>query len=300
MVTSPVDYLKEISIIKQLKELCTRLTGLNFEFFSINAMPGEFSCALKEQKAKNCKYHSRNCNQIRADMLDDCVSNKLTNNFSCPAGMSKIIIPLFLKDSVVGILFIGENTCAQFDKMKLDVLAKISYYATNYILENELFSLRSYKGNLMTHPQSMLQKVMRYIWENSERSDLTLKETARDNGVSYFYLSHLFKAHLKISFVEYRKQVKMDKAAKLLKNFDLSVSQIAYSCGFADASYFCKSFKKTHHCSPGVFRKNILSRCCKTKNEMFNMGRSFKNTGGSSDTEALFRRDNPVVTAARY
>ena len=42
---------------------------------------------------------------------------------------------------------------------------------------------------------------------------------------------------------------------KLLENDYLSIKEIAARCGFADANYFIRAFRKRHGCSPGKLRK---------------------------------------------
>lgn len=47
---------------------------------------------------------------------------------------------------------------------------------------------------------------------------------------------------------------RLERACMLLVNTDLSVTEIAYNCGFYDASYFVKVFKKARNMTPKKFR----------------------------------------------
>jgi transcriptional regulator GlxA family with amidase domain len=48
----------------------------------------------------------------------------------------------------------------------------------------------------------------------------------------------------------------VDRATKLLLDTDLSLSEIAGSCGFEDQSWFSKIFKSYTGLSPGKYRDN--------------------------------------------
>ncbi|MDN5276704.1 MAG: two-component system, response regulator YesN [Clostridiales bacterium] len=75
--------------------------------------------------------------------------------------------------------------------------------------------------------------------------------------ISPYYLSHLFKEELNITFLEYLTMVRMEEAKKLLKDTSLSIVAIASQVGYEDASYFSKVFKKYVGISPAQYRKNL-------------------------------------------
>lgn len=49
------------------------------------------------------------------------------------------------------------------------------------------------------------------------------------------------------------KQFRLRKAADLLKNSDLSISEVIFETGFNSRSYFYKSFNEMFHCHPKDF-----------------------------------------------
>ena len=53
-------------------------------------------------------------------------------------------------------------------------------------------------------------------------------------------------------------KVRVEKAKNLLKEKDLSTSQIALEVGYPDQSYFTKVFKKVEKCTPNAFREKAL------------------------------------------
>lgn len=261
MVTLPLEYIKKIGIIRQFKDLFTEFSGLDFDFLNIDDILIPFPCSLKNGKKTRCStYQPPDCNQISQNILNELVSSKKTQVFMCSGGMRKVVIPLSLSGNVIGILFVGENEFLQLDKTKLDAISSLLSRLTNYIIENESVSLKYFKGSLLTRQQQQLIKVIRYIRMNYHRNHLTLKEVSRENAISYHYLSHLFKKELNTTFIQYCHKVKMDMAVRLLKDFRLSISQVSYTCGFEDSSYFCKVFKIYYGCSPGEYRQKIILR----------------------------------------
>ena len=85
-----------------------------------------------------------------------------------------------------------------------------------------------------------------------------ISEYARMCGVSEggFYLH--FKKHYGKSPVEYRNGIRINTAVSLLTNTDLDISEIALRCGFEDAYYFSRIFKKSVGLSPRGYRRKAL------------------------------------------
>ncbi len=55
-------------------------------------------------------------------------------------------------------------------------------------------------------------------------------------------------------FTQFLNHLRMTRAAELLKSSDLSINEIAASCGFIDSLYFRKVFKRHFHITPSEFR----------------------------------------------
>lgn len=46
----------------------------------------------------------------------------------------------------------------------------------------------------------------------------------------------------------------MGHARQLLRNSRLTISEIGEQCGYRNAYYFCRIFRKVHGCTPGEYR----------------------------------------------
>ena len=54
--------------------------------------------------------------------------------------------------------------------------------------------------------------------------------------------------------IQYVKQFRVEKAAELLRSTRLKTGEIGMECGFADGSYFIKTFREIKHCTPKEYR----------------------------------------------
>jgi AraC-like DNA-binding protein/ligand-binding sensor protein len=101
---------------------------------------------------------------------------------------------------------------------------------------------------------SSLRKAERYIWENYTRK-VSLQEVADASGLSAPYFSTVFKEEMGENLSSYLNRLRIDRAADLLMETELSLSEIAGSCGFDDQSWFSKIFKSYTGMSPGKYRE---------------------------------------------
>lgn len=86
---------------------------------------------------------------------------------------------------------------------------------------------------------------------------LSLDTVAKQIHISSYYLSHLFKDELGITFVEYLTRVRIEEAKQLLKRTALPVNAVAGEVGYDDSSYFCKVFKKVTGTTPHKYRRGV-------------------------------------------
>jgi len=102
---------------------------------------------------------------------------------------------------------------------------------------------------------SFLGFIRNYI-ENHYNIKFDYKKIAKEARVTEIYLCSLYKKHTGESIGETIHKVRMKKAKEMLINSEASISEICYSCGFNDLSYFYRAFKKCTGTSPGKFRKH--------------------------------------------
>ena len=69
------------------------------------------------------------------------------------------------------------------------------------------------------------------------------------------YLSRLFKAETGQTLSRYLIELRMKKAAQMLKTSELKISDVAACVGYNDVSYFIQTFKKHYHVTPEQYKK---------------------------------------------
>ncbi|MDR1950468.1 MAG: helix-turn-helix domain-containing protein [Spirochaetaceae bacterium] len=101
---------------------------------------------------------------------------------------------------------------------------------------------------------SALKKAERFIWENYTRK-ISLQEIADASGLSAPYFSSIFKEEMGENLSNYLNRLRVEKATTLLAESNLSLNEIALTCGFEDQSWFSKIFKSHTGISPGKYRE---------------------------------------------
>ena len=86
-------------------------------------------------------------------------------------------------------------------------------------------------------------------------SNLSLDEVAENVHVSPYYLSHLFREKLGVTFIEYVTGVRMEMAKNYLLHTRMPIAAIAEKLGYDDAGYFGKVFRKYTGTTPKNFRR---------------------------------------------
>ncbi len=84
---------------------------------------------------------------------------------------------------------------------------------------------------------------------------LGVADLARLEHLSESRFRELFRAAFGASPGEYIIDLRMAHAVELLNNTDLTIAEIAESCGYADALYFCRLFSRKQGIPPARYRK---------------------------------------------
>lgn len=100
------------------------------------------------------------------------------------------------------------------------------------------------------------------VIQETLQDELSLKETAKRVGLSMYYMCHLFKQETGLTVVDYKKELKIAKAKKLLVNTDKRITEIAQECGFGGDSYFCEVFMEYETVSPTQYRAFCRKEAC--------------------------------------
>lgn len=121
--------------------------------------------------------------------------------------------------------------------------------------------------NVPSQDELRVKSAIRFIEENYN-DPITLEDIADKIHVSRNECCRCFKRVMMISPVEYLIRLRIFKAAKVIYKDPLSVdsySELSFSCGFNNTSYFNKMFKRYLTCTPTEFSKMLKTSPEKAK-----------------------------------
>ncbi len=92
-------------------------------------------------------------------------------------------------------------------------------------------------------------------------TNLSLKEISKGLEINPSYLSREFSKYFEdLSFGEYIRKLRIEKAIELMKSGQYSLTEISYLTGFSDQSHFTRIFKKYTGKNPSGFKKTIQKK----------------------------------------
>ncbi len=100
-----------------------------------------------------------------------------------------------------------------------------------------------------------LTAMIGYIQKNYANKIL-LKDISSAGNCCKTKCTALFQKYLGSSPILYLNQYRLEKSVFLLKNTAMSITEIAYACGFSNTSHFCMVFRQVYNITPNTYRKN--------------------------------------------
>lgn len=101
-----------------------------------------------------------------------------------------------------------------------------------------------------------IDRIVELVKENLDSPDLTISYLYTHLGMSRAQFFKKVKAVSDLSPNKIIINVKMGIAAQMLKRKDMNISEVAYSTGFADPSYFSRVFKSVYQVTPREFKSD--------------------------------------------
>jgi len=98
------------------------------------------------------------------------------------------------------------------------------------------------------------KKIQFIIEENINDETFGIPQLCKTIGISRSQLHNKLKAATGLSTSIFIRSIRLQKAKYLLRTTDFNISEIAYSVGYKDPSYFSKLFIETYGTPPSRFR----------------------------------------------
>ena len=103
--------------------------------------------------------------------------------------------------------------------------------------------------------QTRVKRMVSFIYGNYAKN-ITLAEIAASASVSKSECNRCFRKYFGVTPFQFLNEHRIEHASQLLLTTSDPVKSISLSCGFEDAGYFIRLFKKTKGVTPAAFRKN--------------------------------------------
>lgn len=100
---------------------------------------------------------------------------------------------------------------------------------------------------------------LRILAEGNASIKLSLADTSRTLGLSEAHMLRLFHREVGKTFRRHLREMRMVRAAELVKINSVSIKQIAVDCGYSDVSNFYHDFKNIHGTTPREARLEALA-----------------------------------------
>ena len=212
--------------------------------FLINAI--DLHCSVPENVAE----YSRNKIAMNSHILD---------SVAALLGCSDMVYSLF-RDNNCAAFNLGLSEIEQVDALFYDIFKL--YEENEPTKRMELYSkiLRLLQFCYDNHKEKTqkisdcVSRTLTYI-NNNISHDISLDEISSNLFINKSYLCRQFKKATNMTIVEYIYKRRLSMAKKKLQFTNLSISDIAFICGFSSFSHFSNFFKKCEGVTPSHYRE---------------------------------------------
>lgn len=178
----------------------------------------------------------------------------------------KIMLPIkdMFDRSIHGILFSKKVSEEMFNRIsqvsKLDgmdyflELTSILYDLANSRNQRLLSTYSATRDSFENSDK--IKKIYEYVQENFDKK-ITLSEASELVNMSQVSFNRFMKKRTGKTFVDYVNDVRISHAAIKLIEKDISISEIAFNCGFNNIANFNRVFKKAKKCTPSQYKNDF-------------------------------------------
>jgi AraC-like DNA-binding protein len=265
--------------VSEIFDLYTELHDIRISLFSPDGRliypdsVGRPNCHYCTMLRETLAMDSR-CRDLDREMMQAALEKGGMVIYTCHAGMTEMVVPLFVEEELVGFVMPGQirsQTAPEvspysrlwqearagnglqeayvetpvYSEKKIETLMSMFQVLMEFIISNQLIHHKDF---------DLIQPVIERI-EMEPESELTLETASRMVGRSPSTVSRLFKKVTGRSFKQYQVHYRLELAAAQLKTKpNCPVAEIAQAVGYDDPLYFSRVFRKQYSWSPSEYR----------------------------------------------
>lgn len=171
---------------------------------------------------------------------------------------------IFLLEIVTSILRVAKEAGAELEELAgggLGLLAEINRFnnlgeAKQWIIGVCTRLMESIASERQSGYNQLVEQAKAYIREHYGEPDISIGRVCKHLHISTGYFSSIFKKEVKMTFVNYLMQIRLEAAKDLLRSTELKAFEIAERIGFADPNYFSFCFRKKYGQSPKEYKNS--------------------------------------------
>lgn len=176
---------------------------------------GELHRTIKTTKnSKNINIEIRNCIDLKKDISHNNLRSSIENNINTNLLLLKILEEIHLNDDF-----------------------------TSISLETLCFELLDCSNNVYSRFKPDWVYLIKDFLNDNWQERFSLFEISIIAGIHPVTISKNFRKYFLCSYGEYVRKLKIRKSISMIKNSKMSLTEIAYACGFSDQSHFTRNFK---------------------------------------------------------
>ncbi|MCC8023658.1 MAG: AraC family transcriptional regulator [Clostridiales bacterium] len=126
------------------------------------------------------------------------------------------------------------------------------YQMLSEIIRRRLYIVSDAHARSQQDRLHRLKKTLRLI-ESDYMEPLSLEDLSQAAGMSPKYFCRFFRQMTRRTPIDYLNYYRVERACDMFRTRDISVTEAAYRCGFNDAGYFSRTFKKYKGTTPKQF-----------------------------------------------
>ncbi len=170
----------------------------------------------------------------------------------------------------IGSVFVVVSGHDSFAYAREAVNERAFYYMLKPISDREAQDvMRRVRSHMDANPQHFpierggmdtFERVLLYVQLHYNKP-MTLEEVAAAHFINKNYLSQLFTQRVGKTFSQFRNDLRIQEAKKLILEGKLNLSDIAMQVGYENANYFSRVFKNKTRMTPQEFKRQLLRTC---------------------------------------
>lgn len=184
----------------------------------------------------------------------DCFPNILTSCIRTNSYTEKDDKYTELLSKILSILNIYISRDLGYEEHLIQATSELLVYLdenyNHFIFDRKTVIFRSKENKIQN---DRMRNIIRYCYQHHNEK-VTLETLSKEENLSVYYLSHLIRDTLGISFRELLAFARIEISERILLGTDKSIDKIAMEIGFSSARYYIAHFKYWYGVTPQEYR----------------------------------------------